>query len=159
MKVSADAHPVDDIVRLVARTQDDDVGVYPGDRLGVMCLECKNADEDLAELIHEGGCSHAGRHGRDHYDLDDERATPGIDCSASSRVRADGAGRTPEFRPEHPMGHIVAGFTEPVRDVHNGETIGWLCLECYNLDEDILEIIHDEACTLAGRHLHPQLHD
>lgn len=45
---------------------------------------------------------------------------------------------------------MIATETSPGKGIYNGETLGFLCLECKNMDEDVGEIIHENDCSLAG---------
>jgi|GEM_PF-6432355 len=56
-----------------------------------------------------------------------------------------------ELLPDHPIAVITADTTHPEWGVHKGEPIGFLCVECKNMDEDVAEIIHEEDCSLAGK--------
>jgi len=55
-----------------------------------------------------------------------------------------------ELLPEHPIEMLIATKTHPEKGIHNGEPLGFRCLDCGNMDEDVREIIHEEDCELAG---------
>ena len=57
---------------------------------------------------------------------------------------------TRELLPDHPIAALKATQTDHTVGIHNGEVLGFLCLECKNMDEDVSEIIHEEDCQLAG---------
>jgi hypothetical protein len=56
-----------------------------------------------------------------------------------------------ELLEDHPIEMLRASETDPDKGIHHGECLGFLCLECRNVDEDITEIIHEEDCSLAGQ--------
>jgi len=56
-----------------------------------------------------------------------------------------------ELLEDHPIEMLRASETSPEKGIHNGECLGFMCLECRNVDEDITEIIHEEDCGLAGQ--------
>ena len=111
---------------------------HVGEVIGYYCPECRQADETLKQIWHEDECSLAGQHGRDYYD----DLTPDV------------PGRpTPELDPANPITVVSYDQTEGRGGLREGEVIAFVC-ECGNADEDLFEIVHDEACPLAGRH-HP----
>jgi len=124
--------PVD---RLEAIESKPDVGVYEGCTMGYRCRVCGQADEDIQEVLHEEHCELAGEHGREKYD---------------DLPRVDTPGRSPELSDEHPIDAIVADWTDRSADVWREDVIAFRCGHCSNLDEDVFEIVHDEACELAA---------
>lgn len=123
------------IQRLIV-TEPEDSDHFRGECIGYLCPECMQADETLEQIWHDEDCSLAGEHGRAHYD-DLEPDVPGRPV--------------PEFDPAHPITIVKFGKTEGRGGLHDGEVLSFKC-ECGNLDEDVFEIVHDEACPLAGRH-------
>lgn len=122
------------IVQRLVVTDPEGLDHHVGECLGYLCGECQQADETLQQIWHEPDCQLAGRHGRQHY----------------SELVPDVPGRpTPEFDPAHPITVLRAGETDDPQGIHNGEVIAFVC-ECGNADEDLFEIVHDEACPLAG---------
>lgn len=126
--------PVD---ALVAREVPESAGLYEGEIVGYRCEECGAGDETLMQIIHADDCPLAGEHGRMHYDADN---LPMRD------------GDTPELRSDHRIDIVHAGWSDSSEDVYNGEAILFRCGECGNADETLMEIRHDEDCSLAGRH-------
>lgn len=106
---------------------------HVGESVGYYCCECEQADETLHQIWHEEDCSHAGEHGRSHYD----DLEPDVD-----------AGGTPEFSEEHPITVIEAGESDVPAGIHVGMVVGFRC-QCGNADEDVFEIVHDSRCPLA----------
>lgn len=51
-----------------------------------------------------------------------------------------------------PLVGLVALESYPDLEVLAGETIGYYCLECGQSDETLEQIIHEEGCSLCGRH-------
>jgi len=109
---------------------------HAGECVGYLCPECLQADETLDQIWHNEDCSLAGEHGRSHYD-DLEPDVPGRP--------------TPEFESGHTITVIEFAETEGRGGLHEGEVLGFTC-ECGNADEDLFEVVHDEACELAGKH-------
>lgn len=109
---------------------------HPGEVVGYRCMECHKIDETREQIWHDEDCSHAGEGGRQYYD-DLEPDVPGRP--------------TPELSADHPITMIRAAQTDDTDGVHNGEVLAFRC-ECGNADEDVLEVVHDEACPLAGWH-------
>lgn len=58
---------------------------------------------------------------------------------------------TTELLPEHPIRMLRATETDSPAGIHNGEILAYRCEECGAADEDVMEIIHDEDCLLAGQ--------
>lgn len=56
-----------------------------------------------------------------------------------------------ELLEDHPIEMLRADETDRSKGIHRGECLGFLCLECRNVDEDVTEIIHEEDCSLAGK--------
>lgn len=58
---------------------------------------------------------------------------------------------TAELLPDHPI--LVLKATQTNRDagIYNGETLGYRCVECGCMDEDVREIVHEGGCSLAGQ--------
>jgi len=114
----------------------DDAGTHyhEGQAVGYRCQLCQQADETLDQLWHEDDCPLAGEHGRSHY----EEITP--------TVSED---RSPELSPDHEIVMVRSAETDTSVGVSRGDVILFICAECGNADEDLFEIIHDEACSLA----------
>jgi len=129
--------PETPIDALVATDTDEVAGVHEREIVGYRCEECGAADETLMQLIHEAECPLHGEHGRQFYD---DGELPVVEAP------------TPEFKQHHPIDIIEAGWTDSSEGVHNGEPIMFRCGECGNADETLLEIRHDEDCSLAGRY-------
>lgn len=130
------AEPIDGTyIRRLVLTETDQEGHHPGECVGYLCDECLQADETLQQIWHDADCSHAGEHGRQHYD---------------EMPSGTATGPTPELDPAHPLTIITAAETEGYGGLHEGEVLAFRC-ECGNADEDAFEIVHDEACELAGR--------
>lgn len=111
-------------------------GHHKGQCVGYLCPRCMQADETLEQIYHEEECDLAGEHGRAHYD----------------ELEPDIEGRTvPELDPEHPITIVRYGETEGNGGLCDGQVLSFQCT-CGNLDEDLFEIVHDEACPLAGQH-------
>jgi len=55
-----------------------------------------------------------------------------------------------ELLKDHPIEMLRAAETDTNKGIHRGECIGFMCLKCRNVDEDVTEIIHEEDCSLAG---------
>jgi len=104
-----------------------------GECAGYYCTKCEQADETLHQIWHDNNCSHAGEHGRAHYDE--------LEPDVPRRP-------TPEFDPAHPISVIEAGESDVPAGIHVGMVVGFRC-ECGNADEDVFEIVHDERCPLA----------
>lgn len=124
------------VQRLIV-TAPDKYGHHVGECIGYLCPECFQADETLSHIWHQEDCSLAGQHGRDVYD-DLEPVVPGRP--------------TREFEPENKIAVVTYAETEGRGGLHKGEVIGFECEHCGNFDEDLFEIVHDEACPLAGKH-------
>jgi len=124
---------VDDIEQLrVADANGHDY--HEGQAVGYRCQVCHQADETLDQLWHTDECPHAGEHGRSHYD----ELEPTV---------AEGA--TPELSPDHEIVMVRSAETDNSVGVSRGDVILFICAECGNADEDLFEIVHDEACSLA----------
>lgn len=108
---------------------------FPGEVAGYLCPECMQADETLDQIWHLEDCSHAGEHGRRHYD-------------EGEIVSTTSTSPTPEFSDRHPITIVEFAETEGRGGLCEGEVIAFSC-RCGNLDEDLFEIIHDEACGLS----------
>lgn len=111
---------------------------HVGEVAGYLCPECMQADETLEQIWHDEDCSLCGEHGREHYD-DLEPDIDGLE------------GRAPEFDDAHPITVVEAGETEGRGGLCEGEVLAFVC-RCGNADEDLFELVHDEACDLAGQH-------
>ena len=57
-----------------------------------------------------------------------------------------------ELLPCHAIDVLVATGTDQSIDVRNGEPVGFRCRECGAVGASVFEIVHDESCSLAGRH-------
>jgi bacterioferritin-associated ferredoxin len=128
--------PDSELDALIAIEDAPAAGVAEREILGYHCGQCGAADETRMQVVHREYCPLAGEHGREHYA---EGELPTVD-------------RPPELERDHRIDIITAGWTDPAEDVHNGEAIGFRCGECGNADDSLFEIIHDEACSLAGRY-------
>uniref|UniRef100_UPI00143D8322 hypothetical protein n=1 Tax=Halorussus halobius TaxID=1710537 RepID=UPI00143D8322 len=106
-----------------------------GEVVGYYCAECRQTDETRDQIWHEKTCSLAGQHGREHYD----GLQPAPDDPA------------PELDPDTEFIVIESAETEGRGGLCEGEVLGFVCT-CGNADEDLFEIVHDEACPLAGVH-------
>lgn len=108
---------------------------HAGEVVGYFCSECRQTDETRDQIWHDEDCSLAGEHGRQQYD--------GLEPAPD-----DGS---PEFDPNNEFIVIESAETEGRGGLCEGEVLGFVCT-CGNADEDLFEIIHDEACPLAGQH-------
>ena len=106
---------------------------HVGEVVGYRCQECGMADESLDQIWHQEDCSLAGEHGRQHY----ESLEAGPD-----------AGRPAEFDVDADLWVVTSAETDASDDVYNGTVVAFKC-ECGNADENLFEIVHDEACPLA----------
>jgi Zn ribbon nucleic-acid-binding protein len=132
MKVKAEELTGTAIRQLVV-VESSQADVHIGQVVGHLCPECKQADETLDQIWHRDECSHAGEHGRQHYD----ELTPTVEERP-----------TPEFNPNHEI-TIVHARTDRGIEIHDNEPIAFRC-SCGNLDEDLFEVIHDDACPLSS---------
>jgi len=114
----------------------DDAGTHyhEGQAVGYRCQLCQQADETLDQLWHEDDCPLAGEHGRSHYD----KLEPTVEEP------------NPELDPDNKFIMVRCADTHTSTGVSRGDALLFICQECGNADEDIFEIIHDEACSLAG---------
>jgi hypothetical protein len=115
---------------LIAESEDH----HAGQCVGYRCQECGEADETVRQIYHDEDCPLAGEHGRDQYDQ-------------PLNTRSD-AEPTPELQRENPVWLVVSAETDPEDSVYHGEPVAFRC-ECGNLDDDLLEVVHDERCPLA----------
>lgn len=122
------------IEMLVAAESDPSLGVYEGSVLGYRCIECGQSDETLRQIVHREDCSMAGEHGRELYE-------DGLPIVEEPRG---------ELRPDTEFQMLVWATTEEPGDKHNGEPMAFRCTDCGNQDECLFEIVHDEACEIAG---------
>jgi len=107
---------------------------HPGETIGYRCVGCGQADESRAQIWHDEDCIHAGDHGRQYYD-----SQPSADETHN------------ELDPDHTLFMVRSAETNVHEGVERGSPVMWLCGECFNGDETAAEIVHDEACPLAGR--------
>jgi bacterioferritin-associated ferredoxin len=136
VKVAERELPGQPIEALVATDTDGCAGTHDGEVVGYRC-ECGACDETLMQIIHDPDCELAGEYGRDHYDV------------GARPIAADRP--WPELSRDHRIDIIEAAWTDRTDDVHNGESLAFRCGECGNSDETLVEIRHDEDCSLAGR--------
>jgi hypothetical protein len=134
MKVRREDLDSTQIQRLVV-TESHPPDYYAGEVVGYLCSECRQTDETREQIWHAEDCSLAGEHGRQHYDA----IEPAPDDSS------------PELRPDTEFIVIESGEMEGRGGLCEGEVLGFVCT-CGNADEDLFEIVHDEACELAGAH-------
>jgi len=138
MKVDVEPLPGDlPIEALRAQESCPEGGIHAGELVGFHCVECGQVDETLRQIIHEDGCPLAGEHGRDLYD-----DLPQLEAEVV----------TPELDDEHTVTMFEADFSGRDGTAKNGCVVAFRCDECGNSDEALFEIVHDEACSLAGRH-------
>lgn len=127
---SLDGSQIDQLVVTDPEASD----LFAGERVAFICTECWQSDETLDQIWHKEDCSLCGEHGREHYD----------------ELEPDVPGRpTPEFDPEHEISVIKAAESSGRTDPCRHEVLAFRC-SCGNADEDVFEIVHDEACPLAG---------
>ena len=107
---------------------------HEGQAVGYRCQECQQADETLDQLWHADDCPLAGEHGRSHYDELEPTTVEG---------------HSPELSPDHEIVMVRSAETDNSVGVSRGDVILFICAECGNADEDLFEIVHDEACSLA----------
>lgn len=107
--------------------------VHDGEVVGYMCSECWQADETRQQIWHDEDCSLCGVHGREFYD----------EIEPDNDIRP-----TPEFNPEHKLTVIKAAESSGRDRPCENEVVAFRC-SCGNADEDLFEIVHDEACALA----------
>jgi hypothetical protein len=107
-----------------------------GQCVGYRCQYCYEADESLTQIFHDRDCPYAGEHGRTHYDT--------LNTEMDARP-------TPELQANNPVWLVVSDETDRADDVYNGEPVAFRC-ECGNLDDDLLETVHDDGCDLADEH-------
>lgn len=136
MKAELTPLPDAPLTRLAAAESDAAASVVAGETLAYRCDECGRCDETVGQIWHAEDCPLAGEGGRQLYD-DLER---GHDR------------RTAELEPHHEILLVRAADSDPERDVYRGEPVAFACVECGNSDETLSEIVHDEACSLAGQH-------
>jgi len=106
---------------------------HPGQCVGYRGQLCHEADETLQQIYHDPDCPLAGEHGRRQYD----------------ELKADKNARpTPELQEENPIWIVVSAETDRGDNVYSDEPVAFRC-ECGNLDDDLFEVVHDEACPLA----------
>lgn len=143
-RMKVDRQPLEgtQIVRLVV-VDPGESEHHVGEVVGYRCPECNQADESLQQIWHQEDCSYAGQHGRAHYDdLHPDIDKPAPELEGEHRITMVRAAGTDS--PDVEGGQIVAS-----QGVHNGEVLKFLCDECQNGDEDVFEIVHDEACELS----------
>lgn len=136
MRANLSPLPGAPLTRLTAAESDAEAHIVAGETLAYRCDECGRCDETVGQIWHAEDCPLAGDGGRRLYD-DLER---GHDR------------RTDELEPDHEILLVRAGDTDRDRDLHRGEPVAFSCVECGNSDETLSEIVHDEACALAGQH-------
>lgn len=124
------------LTKLTALSSDPAAGIEAGEVLAYRCRDCGNNDETPMQVVHDAECPHFGTHG----------------CASFPELESGIGTATPELQPDHPITIIRMGETDPSAGLHNGEPVGFRCDECGNSDETLSEIVHDELCSLAGRH-------
>jgi len=138
MNVDVEPLPGDLPIETLRATEHCDIaGIHAGEIVGFHCELCGAVDETLRQIIHDEECDLAGEHGRDLYD-----DLPHLEADVD----------LPELDEDHPITMYEAEWSGRNGVVKNGCVIAFRCDECGNSDETLWEIVHDEACDLAGRH-------
>lgn len=110
-------------------------GYHPGEVIGYRCPLCSQCDESREQIYHKESCSLAGEHGRQYYD-EEEMSTVA-------------EGRSKALDPEHKIIMVRSCETDVSKDVARGNPIMFVCATCWNGDETLDELKHDESCPLA----------
>jgi hypothetical protein len=107
---------------------------HAGQCVGYRCQHCGEADETLQQIYHDPDCELVGEHGRQHYD--------------ELKADLDAASPSPELQEENPIWVVISAETDRSDDVYVNDVVAFRC-RCGNLDDDLFEVVHDEACPLA----------